>query len=175
MDKLILDDGRVALISFVKKDDSTAEYLRFINRLIDEKTNILADKKFNLKQEEEWKKMQIENQKKRIGYTLVARISGKIAGTSGANLGKFKEKGNASLGIAIAKEFRGIGLGEALLRLNIRKARKIYNPKNIVLTVFSTNKIAHNLYSKVGFREFARFPKWIKHRGKYCDMIYMKL
>jgi len=175
MDKLILDDGRVALVSLVKKTDSTKEYLKFINMLIEEKANILYEKKFSLKEEEQWKKLQIENQKKKSGYTLVARISGKIAGTSGATLGNFKERGNASLGIAIAKEFRGIGLGEALLRLNIRKAWEMFKPKNMVLTVFSTNKIARNLYSKVGFREFARFPKWIKHKGKYCDMIYMKL
>jgi len=175
MDKLILDDGRVALVSFVGAKDDTREYLRFINRLIEEKANIVYERKFTLKEEEQWKKKQIESQRKKTGYTMVARISGKIAGTSGANRGNFKERENISLGIAIAKEFRGIGLGEALLRLNIRKAKEVFRPKNIFLTVFSTNKIAQSLYSKVGFREVARFPKWIKHRRKYCDSIYLKL
>ena len=76
--------------------------------------------------------------------------------------------------IAIAKEFRGIGLGEALLSENIRLAKKM-RPKTLYLTVMAPNKRARALYRKLGFREFAIFPKWAKYGNRYVDKIFMKL
>ncbi|MBU0532587.1 GNAT family N-acetyltransferase [Candidatus Micrarchaeota archaeon] len=174
--ELKLKDGRLARVSFINKKDDTRGFLIFINKLIGERSCIIYDKKFTLKQEEGWKKTQLEALKKRDGYTLVAKIDGKIAGTSGAKKGAYKERGNVCLGIAIAKEFRGLGLGEALLKLNMRTAKRFFKPRprNIYLSVFETNKPAYALYKKLGFKEFARLPKWLLHRGEYRDHIFMK-
>ena len=175
MDKIRLKDGRIATVEFLKKDADPKEYLRFINKLIEERSYILMDKKATLKEEKEWVKRNAEALKKKTGYTLSARVDGKLAGNSDATKGKYKEKDNVSLGIALAKEYRGLGLGERLLKLNIKYAKKMFRPRNIYLTVFSTNKRAHAVYKKVGFREIARLPKWINHYGKYVDLLIMKL
>ena len=117
---------------------------------------------------------QLEARKKKDGYLLVARVDGKIAGTSHAKRERGKERNNISLGIALAKRYRGIGLGEALLAMNIAIARKM-KPKNIFLSTFAANARAVGLYKKLGFRKFAVFPKWILHNGKYIDSVLMKL
>jgi ribosomal protein S18 acetylase RimI-like enzyme len=173
--KIKLKDGRIAEVSFLSEKDDTRELLDFINALIEEKVHLLYERRFTLKQEEEWKKNELEKFRRKKGYTLVSQVDGKIAGNSGCTMGAYKEKRNALLGIAVAKEFRRLGLGEELLRLNIQTAKRLFRPRNIFLTVFSTNKAAYPLYEKLGFTEFAVFPKWLLHKGKYIDLIYMKL
>jgi RimJ/RimL family protein N-acetyltransferase len=175
MDRLELKDGTVAEVSFMSSRDSTAELNRFINRLIEEKTFIMRDKRVSMKEEESWKKAALRKFRKKQGYVLVARVKGRIAGTSDAHKEVGKGSGNIFLGIVIAKEFRGIGLGEMLLRHNISLARKRLDARNVYLDVFGPNKIARSLYSKLGFKEFARYPKWLRHDGKYVDKIVMKL
>jgi len=174
---ITLKDGRIATVSYLSKKDSTRELLRFINKLIREKTYLLQDRPFSMKAEEQWKKSELSNFKKRQSYLLVARVDGKIAATSGAKRRLGAARNNVELGIAVAKEFRRIGLGEGMLRLNIKTAKTFFKPKprNIYLTVFKANKPAYALYRKLGFREFAVMPDWFLHRGKYIDMIALKL
>ena len=172
--KLRLEDGSIAEIDFLGEKDSPRELQRFINSLIDEGAFIVRERKRTLKEEIGWVKERLAARKKKDGYLLVARVDGKIAGTSDARRGRDKERNNISLGIALAKGCRGIGLGEALLGLNIAIARKM-KPKNIFLSVFAANARAIGLYKKLGFRKFAVFPQWILHDGKYIDSILMKL
>jgi RimJ/RimL family protein N-acetyltransferase len=175
MDRLELRDGRMAEVSLLSEKDSTRGLNAFINRLIGEKTYIMMDKRVSMKDEEEWKKAELGKIKKKQGFLLIARVGGRIAGTSGAQKEPGKGSGNVLLGIAIAKEFRGIGLGEKLLRLNISMAKKRLDARIIYLDVFAPNKIARALYEKLGFREFARYPKWLRHNGRYVDKLVMKL
>ncbi|MFH1393477.1 MAG: GNAT family N-acetyltransferase [Candidatus Micrarchaeota archaeon] len=172
-----LEDGRIAEVSFLSRADSTGELLVFINRLIAEKAYILLDKKLTLAQEEEWKKGELEGFRKKAKYTLIARIGGKIAASSHASCGIGRERESVMLGLAVVKPYRRLGLGEALLRFNINTARKFFRPKpkNIWLSVLRPNRPAYSLYKKVGFREFAVWPKWIKYNGKYLDSVVLKL
>ena len=172
--KVKLKNGQTATISFLSRKDDAKEFLRFINGLIKEGAYITWGKKFTLKQENEWIKAEVKNRSNGRGHLLVARINGKLAGNSGAGRDLGREKDSVQLGIAIAKEFRGIGLGEALLSENIRLAKKM-RPKTLYLTVMAPNKRARALYRKLGFREFAIFPKWAKYGNRYVDKIFMKL
>jgi ribosomal protein S18 acetylase RimI-like enzyme len=162
-ERIKLRDGRVAKVSFLSKKDDTKELLRFINALVKEGACILYDKRFTLKEEEKWKEGRLKAQKDKGGYILVARVDGKLAADTGCTRGQFKEDGNACLGVAVAKEFRGLGLGEALLKLNLKTCKKFFGskPKNIWLSVFATNRAAYGLYRKLKFKEFAVFPKWL--------------
>ena len=177
MDKIKLRDGRIATIGFLSEKDGVRELQRFINGLVKESTYLLYDRRMTLKEEKEWKRKNLAAFRKRDGYALVARVDGKLAGTSNAHREKFKARDNITLAIAIAKRYRGIGLGEALLRLNIKTAKRFFRPKprSIYLSVFGPNKAARSLYRKLGFREFAVFPGWFLHRGKYEDQVFMKL
>ena len=175
MDRIRLKDGRIAKVSFLSEKDSTKDLRDFINRLICENACITLDKKVTMKEEEQWKKAELEKFRKKQGYVLIARVDGKIAGESGATKERGKGSENIVLGIVVAKEFRGVGLGEGLLRLSIKTAKKRFKPRNIYLSVLAPNKPAHALYKKLGFKEFAVFPKWIKQSNRHVDQIFLKL
>jgi RimJ/RimL family protein N-acetyltransferase len=170
-----LKDGRMATIDFLKASDSAHDLQRFINAFVDERSFLGYDRRFTLKEEEAFKKMQLSSRRKKEGYLIIARVGGKLAGSTGARREKYKGRHNISLGIAIAKPFRRIGLGRALLLANIGTAKRMLKPKNIFLSVLAPNKRAKALYWTLGFREFAVFPKWMLHKGKYVDHIFMKL
>ncbi len=164
-------------ISTLKKLDSKnpSAFRNFICELIDQGAYLLVDKKPTLKEEKQWLKDKIAAIRKGNELCLAVWDGGKLAAVADARRARFKESENVCIGIAILKPYRGKGLGEKLLRSIITLTKKKLKPKTIYLTVFEQNKVAQNLYTKVGFREFARFPKWIKHKGHYYDSVYMIL
>ncbi len=173
MVEILLKDGRIAHVDFLRKSDSTRDMLDYINELITEGADIKMDTLQTIDAEKKWKAERLRNQKEKTGYILIAKIDGKIIGTSGAYRGIGKERDNVTLGIALRKEARGIGLGEILLKTNMEIAKKMFRPKNLYLNVYAKNRIARRLYRKLGFRQFARFKNWIKDGNGYGDMIWM--
>jgi ribosomal protein S18 acetylase RimI-like enzyme len=172
-----LEDGREADISFLKRSDSVHELQAFINSLVREDARIIFDRKVTLPEERAWKNTMLASMRRNDGYVLLARVDGKIAGTSGANRERGRGRGNVALGLAIAKPFRGVGLGESLLRANIAAAGLFFKPEpdNIYLSVFEDNKPAVSLYRKLGFKRFAVFPAWIPYGKKKVGHAFMKL
>jgi RimJ/RimL family protein N-acetyltransferase len=78
------------------------------------------------------------------------------------------------LGITIVKEGRGIGIGKAIVREILKKARKKY--EIIEATgIFSTNKAAIRLYEGAGFKTCAVMPSHMKRGNKYFNEIRMSL
>ncbi len=158
-----------------KKSDSPKLYLDFINDIIEEDGFILINEKPTFNEEKKWLTDRIKNISNGSELCLSVFDLEKVVGNAQAIRDKWKDSGNVHLGIAISRNYRGIGLGEKLLRLLIVKTQLKFNPKNIYLRVFSDNKIAKNLYRKVGFRKIAHFPNWTKHKGKYVSHDYMVL
>jgi ribosomal protein S18 acetylase RimI-like enzyme len=79
----------------------------------------------------------------------------------------------ASLGIYIQKEFRGHGIGKALLRESIEKSRGKF--ESIELQAFSTNHRAIRLYEQFGFKKVGVIPDAIKRGERYFDVEMMVL
>ena len=79
--------------------------------------------------------------------------------------------------ISVAKDYRGIGLGGFLINkiINLAKNEIRPVPKIIYLGVFAKNKIAKDLYKKTGFKEVARIPNQLMHKGQLMDEIVMQL
>lgn len=106
----------------------------------------------------------------------VAEVGGALAGT--LSLGNYggleKTKHLRNLGMGVAKRFRGIGVGTALMDYAIRWARR-KKVKKIVLSVFSTNRRAMRLYLKFGFVSEGVRKKEFVIDGRYVDEILMGL
>jgi len=77
------------------------------------------------------------------------------------------------LGLCVRKEFRGKGIGEALMRATIDKARGRFDI--IELTVMTNNKGAKKLYEKLGFRTYGTRRYAVKRAGRYFDEYLMNL
>jgi RimJ/RimL family protein N-acetyltransferase len=75
-------------------------------------------------------------------------------------------------GIVIAEGYRGVGLGEAMVRTALSQASKM-GAWAIELEVFATNEPARRLYEKVGFATAGVIPKKMQRDGEFMDSVQM--
>lgn len=75
------------------------------------------------------------------------------------------------VGITVRKDYRGKGIGKALLEGVIENCRRNYDI--LTLGVFSINQNAISLYRKVGFVENGKLPYAVKRGDRYYDEIHM--
>ncbi len=87
----------------------------------------------------------------------------------------FEREGRATLGMFLAKAWRGRGLGRALLERAIAEARRAGIPA-IELEVFPHNEAARRLYESAGFRQ-TRFLRdaYRRNHGEVWSSIVMTL
>jgi putative acetyltransferase len=78
----------------------------------------------------------------------------------------------ASIGMAVAPDWRGRGVGSALLAEAIRWARQV-GVEKLVLSVYPDNEAALGLYRKFGFVEEGRLTGHSKKSIGYRDEIVM--
>jgi L-phenylalanine/L-methionine N-acetyltransferase len=97
-----------------------------------------------------------------IGHLNAAREEGPMTGHV------------ASLGMAVAPDWRGKGVGSALLAEAIRWAKEMRVEK-LALSVYPHNEAALALYRKFGFREEGRLTGHSKKSIGYLDEIVMGL
>lgn len=78
------------------------------------------------------------------------------------------------IAISILKDFRGIGLGKALLTTLVEEAKKM-NFRLLILDAFSENTQALTLYEKIGFKRAGEIPGAIWYKDRYIGQVYMYL
>ena len=80
----------------------------------------------------------------------------------------------AGLGISIAREWRGLGLGRRLMQILLSESeRLIPGLEMIQLGCFASNVRAISLYTSLGFVECGRVPGKIRLRESYVDEVIM--
>ena len=78
------------------------------------------------------------------------------------------------MGISLAKDFRGEGIGALLLKLIIDEAIKNLTGLEIIsLSVFANNVAGIAMYRKFGFIEYGSLPKGVKLDDTYVDRLLM--
>ena len=110
--------------------------------------------------------------------SIVADIQGKVVG--GLTLYKYGELSKTRHirglgGMLVIKEYRGQGIGSALMTYAVAWATKHPDIEKINLEVFSTDKQAIQLYQKFGFQFEGVRKKQFKIRGEYVDEVSMGL
>jgi len=144
--------------------------LEMINSLVDEKAFITVQKKLTYKEEKEYLKKIIKDKN---SIHLFLLIDGKVVGNSMVAIGNKDEKHIGEIGISLKKEARGLGLGEKLFKEVINKAIKKFKLRILSLGVHGKNKIAQNLYKKMGFEILGTIKGGVNHYNKYEDLIKM--
>ena len=77
------------------------------------------------------------------------------------------------LGISLAPQVRGQGLGKLLIEEVISQAQNILKLKLIILDCFAPNTSALMLYKKIGFQDYGLLPASLSYQGKFIDKILM--
>jgi RimJ/RimL family protein N-acetyltransferase len=82
---------------------------------------------------------------------------------------------HAGLGLLVAREFRGQGLGTEALRLLLAFAFDELNLHRVELGVFSYNVRAIQLYERVGFQHEGRAREWGRRDGAWFDLVNLAI
>jgi RimJ/RimL family protein N-acetyltransferase len=169
-------DGKKVVFREPRSTDAKS-LMNFINEFVDEdRSGLLIDKRTNIRAERRWLKQRIGEIKEKTTVMLVVELDGKIVGNCDVKRRMWKESHRAVFGIALNREARGRGIGEALIRKTITLAKQRMRGLEVIdLAVIDYNKRAKGLYSKVGFVKVARMPRAIKENHEYFDEDWMVL
>ena len=171
-----LKDGRTCLLRNGTASDGQA-VLDIFNRTHEETDFLLTysdENSFTVSQERDFLQRQTDSAN---AIEIIAVVDGVVAGTAGIDaLGmRDKIKHRAVFGIALTKEFWGLGIGKHLMEACIGCAREA-GYLQLELEVVAENEKAVEMYKRAGFIEYGRNPKAFRLRtGKYQELIDMRL
>lgn len=171
-----LKNGKEALLRNGEFADGEAVFVNF-NETHAETDYLLSypdENSFDAQQEAEFLKEKTESPNE---IEIVAVVDGVVAGTAGIEAvgAKYKLKHRAELGIAILKEYWGLGIGKALMETCIECAKDA-GYTQLELNVVAENERAVSLYKKMGFVEYGRNPRGFNSRvSGYQEVVYMLL
>jgi len=164
-----LKDGRAALLRRPRPADAHA-LIATINAIGAEKVLIMTERLGMTVAQERRFLRSIDPRK--VLY-LVAEVGGRVVGSADFARGRFsKDAHTVHLGIAIRKEYRGLGIGKAMMEAGIGWARSL-GVRKLTLAVFETNEAAIALYRQLGFAEEARLKGQVILRGQPVDEVLM--
>jgi ribosomal protein S18 acetylase RimI-like enzyme len=153
--------------------------LKFANLLVREKRKnreigvASFDRRLTRKEETEFVRASADLARKKQGVSTVALVGGRVVGEcSLRRRGPSDLRHTGVLGIVVLDGFRGMGIGEALMKEVLRKARRI-GVWLVELEVVSGNAPAVHLYEKMGFRKVGVIPNKLLRDGKNKDMVVM--
>jgi len=166
-----LKDGRAALIRHVEPGDAES-LIDHVNGVGAEQLYIMTERLTHTLDEEAELIRRID---RRRTLWLVAIVNGRLVASADIERGRqSKNQHTASLGIAVGKEARGVGLGKAILEDLLGWARS-EGVHKVTLDVFATNTSAISLYREMGFAEEARLKGQVILAGQPVDELVMSL
>jgi len=167
-------DGTRVVFREPRRGDAP-QFMRLINDVIDEPSSgIMINRHSTPEDERRWVRARMEGIRRRRLVMLTAVVDGAIKGNCDVVMEGWKKAHRGVLGIVLAKDMRGKGVGEALMRRTIELAEmRLSGLEFIDLSVLDYNRRAMNLYAKLGFIEIARIPKGIKEGRRYYDELLM--
>ncbi len=161
--EIILKDGRTAVLRTAQIADA-AEMLAF-------RIKSLGQTDYLMQYPEEMADYTIEKQLNFINrmiespndkmFTVI--VDGKIAGTGQVSFNtRIKTRHKAGIGIALLKEYWGLGIGSAIFTEIIKTAQSRAGVELLELNVIEGNERALALYRKFGFEIVAEIPDAIR-------------
>ena len=123
-------------------------------------------------QERQWIQEHLDDPGK---LALIAEVAGKIVGSLSFENGPFWATSHTgTFGVSIRRDWRGKGIGTALLETLLEWAEANSLIEQVGLSVFSSNADAIKLYRRLGFVEEGHRAKAIKlGPGQYIDEVLM--
>lgn len=130
---------------------------------------LLYNKRPTMKEERKWFEGVMKRIRKGDTVMAVAEADGRAIGWCEVSreLPKTAINHRATLGICVKKEYRGMGIGKALVAKALEESKGKF--EIVELTVFSHNRRAVRLYEGSGFKKYGVRRKAVKRAGKYFD------
>jgi RimJ/RimL family protein N-acetyltransferase len=165
-------DGRQMVLRFPRWEDLD-DLLDLINSLVDERANIVRDKRVARDEEIDWLSRALASMEKDEIFYLVAEADGNVIANSEIcrRAGAYEQHVGV-IGIAIRGGFRDLGIGTEMMNALTTQGRTM-GMSVLELSVFANNERAIRVYKKVGFAETGRVPRKFFKEGKYMDEIIM--
>jgi len=174
--KVVDKRGREVVIRAARSEDAE-KVLTYNRNIMKTETYMLTTaEEFNLTAEDE--RLWIEKvQKVPDNLVILAEHLGEVVGFSDFQCGLRKRNAHTgSFSISVRSDFRGCGVGKALIQALLNWADGRQQIEKIGLSVFASNKPAIGLYRRMGFIEESLLKKQIKlENGDYVDLIGMGL
>jgi putative acetyltransferase len=121
---------------------------------------------------EEWRKKLEPQATDQSGLHLVAVAGGNIIGSAGLHAVGISPRRRhvAGLGMTVAAEWQGRGIGTELMRRLLDWADNWFGYQRIELTVYTDNERALRLYCKFGFVHEGTHRAYALRNGVYADV-----
>jgi putative acetyltransferase len=107
------------------------------------------------------------------GKEIVAQLDGGIVGSLFIGPMQGRRRHVASIGMGVHDDFRGRGVGSALMKAALDLADNWLDIRRIELTVFTDNDDAIRLYERNGFVTEGHFRDFAFRDGRYVDAYSM--
>jgi putative acetyltransferase len=107
--------------------------------------------------------------------SLVAELNGDVVGSAGLHAPSLalRRRHVMALGISVAREAQGQGVGTALMAALCDYADRWLGILRIELTVYADNEVAQRLYRKFGFELEGTFKGYALRDGVFVDTLAM--
>lgn len=170
---LLLSDGRQCVVREADTACAAAlcEFVHQIDRESDFLNRFPGEFNLSIPQEERYIAEQVDNPD---ALFLMVAFDERIVATAHVRSNSLKRfRHHAELGIAVIKEFWGLGLGRQLMQLIIDWAKQ-KGLESLQLSVFGGNDKAIALYRSLGFVEEGRRKRYVlRADGTYDDQVMM--
>jgi putative acetyltransferase len=100
-------------------------------------------------------------------------LDGRLAATGGLHRQGGRRRHVAIIGMGVADDLAGKGIGTALLQALLEAADKWLDVKRVELTVFADNERAIRLYERHGFVREGTMRAYAFRDGQYVDTLAM--
>ena len=164
-------DSRPLLVRLSTPADALV-VIAAINAICAERTYLVTDHYLSTPQ---WEKVLHTPTEYPDRLLLVPEVDGQVIGWCRVFPNDFslKTQHTGELGIGLLKPFRGVGIGTAAMECAIEWART-HGLEKLIVSTFSTNLRAINLFRKMGFVITGRRYKQYKIGEEYVDEILME-
>ena len=157
--------------------DDAEEIIAYMQRLCDEPDTYLplGPGEYDRSVEDERKVIEKHNTEANC-LLLIVEDAGKIVGLINCTGGiRRANRHGVILGITLALDYRGQGLGTELMSRAIEWAKGTGIVTRIELLVYANNTKAIHLYEKLGFVTEGRLRRAVVRNGEYVDSLVMGL
>jgi RimJ/RimL family protein N-acetyltransferase len=166
--------GNAAIVRIATPDD--AEQLIALVHANEGELNLTNEPgEFNMSVEEE-RAFLANFEHQATSEFFIAEVDGQVVGSLGMRGNKRRATRHVvSIGIAVHPQFRGQGIGSALLQRGLEWAKETGTVRRIELTVYARNEGAIRLYQRCGFVEEGRHRDTFCKSGEYIDSLTMAM